>query len=93
MKKAKADRIRRHLMVQGTDDGKLATALEAARKFGEAVKAALLADESVFTTAAIARSLGISEAGVRLKRKRHEILGLELAVRQVRYPAWQLLPD
>jgi hypothetical protein len=33
----------------------------------------------------------MSEEGVRLKRKRHEILGLESAKRGIRYPAWQVL--
>jgi hypothetical protein len=89
MRKAKA-RIRRAPIA---DDAKFANALAAARKLGEAVKAALLADESMLTTPAIARSLGISETAVRRKRERHEILGLELAERRVRYPDWQLLPN
>jgi hypothetical protein len=93
MKKAKADRIRPLPIAPGSDQAKLATALEAARKLGEAVKAVLLTDESMLTTAAIAELLGISETGVRRKRKRHEILGLELVERRVRYPDWQLLPN
>jgi hypothetical protein len=31
--------------------------------------------------------------GIRLKRKRHEILGLEFAKRGIRYPAWQIMQD
>ena len=37
--------------------------------------------------------VGMSEEGARLKRKRHEILGLESAKRGIRYPAWQVLEN
>lgn len=40
----------------------------------------------MLNTAAIANLLGMSEEGVGLKRKRHEILGLEPAKRGIRYP-------
>ena len=33
----------------------------------------------------------MSQEGVRLKRKRREVLGLELAKRGIRYPAWQVV--
>jgi hypothetical protein len=69
----------------------LTGALAVARKRGTAVKEALLADPDMLNTAAIADLLGLSEEGVRLKRKRHEILGLESAKRGIRYPAWQVL--
>ncbi len=69
----------------------LTEALAVARKRGTAVKEALLADPDMLNTAAIADLLGMSEEGVRLKRKRHEILGLESAKRGIRYPAWQVL--
>jgi hypothetical protein len=45
----------------------------------------------MLTTAAMAELLGMSEEGVRLKRNRHEILGLVSAKRGIRYPAWQVL--
>jgi hypothetical protein len=35
----------------------------------------------------------MSEEGIRVKRKLHEILGLEFAKRGIRYPGWQVLPD
>ena len=68
-------------------------ALTAARARGAAFKAELLTDPDMLSTAAIAERLGMSEEGVRLKRKRHEILGLEFAKRGIRYPSWQLLPN
>jgi hypothetical protein len=71
--------------------GALAEALVAARSRGAAVKEASLAGPDMLNTAAIADLLGMSEEGVRLKRKRHEILGLEFAKRGIRYPAWQVL--
>lgn len=69
----------------------LTEALVAARTRGAQLKDALLADPEMLNTATIADLLGMSEEGVRLKRKRHEILGLESAKRGIRYPAWQIL--
>jgi hypothetical protein len=74
-------------------DATLAEALVAARGRGAAVKEELLADPEMLNTADIANLLGMSEEGVRLKRKRHEILGLESAKRGIRYPAWQVLAN
>jgi hypothetical protein len=74
-------------------DSALTEALAAARARGAAVKEELLADPDMLNTAAIADLLGMSEEGVRLKRKRHEILGLESAKRGIRYPSWQVLED
>jgi hypothetical protein len=71
----------------------LTDALAAARARGAVVKEELLADPNMLNTAAIADLLGMSEEGVRLKRKRHEILGLESAKRGIRYPSWQVLED
>jgi hypothetical protein len=72
-------------------DAALTEALAAARALGAAVQEALLAAPEMLSTAGIANLLGMSEEGVRLKRKRHEILGLEFAKRGIRYPAWQVL--
>jgi hypothetical protein len=72
-------------------DVALTEALVAARARGATVKEDLLTDPEMLNTAAIAHLLGMSEEGVRLKRKRHEILGLEFAKRGIRYPAWQVL--
>ena len=71
----------------------LEQALTAARARGAALKEELLADPEMLSTAAMAGRLGMSEEGVRLKRKRHEVLGLEFAKRGIRYPSWQLLPN
>ena len=72
-------------------DAALTEALAAARARGAAVQKELLAAPEMLSTAGIANLLGMSEEGVRLKRKRHEILGLEFAKRGIRYPAWQVL--
>lgn len=69
----------------------LRAALAAARRRGDVRKDALLSDPQLLNTAAMAELLGMSEEGVRLKRKRHEVLGLEFAKRGIRYPAWQVL--
>jgi hypothetical protein len=72
-------------------DDALTEALAAARTRGAAVERELLANPDMLNTAAMADLLGMSEEGVRLKRRRHEILGLESARRGIRYPAWQVL--
>lgn len=71
----------------------LTEALSAARTRGAALKEELLADPDMLNTTSMAERLGMSEEGVRLKRRRHEILGLEFAKRGIRYPSWQVLPD
>jgi hypothetical protein len=71
----------------------LAEALDAARARGAALKEMLLADAEMLSTSGLAERLGMSEEGVRLKRKRHEVLGLESARRGIRYPAWQIMED
>lgn len=73
--------------------GALREALGAAGARGAAVKESLLSDPDMLSTAGIADRLGMSEEGIRLKRKRREILGLEFAKRGIRYPAWQILGD
>jgi hypothetical protein len=84
------DKAPRPLRTRGPD-ATLPEALASARGRGAAVKEELLADPEMLNTADIANLLGMSEEGVRLKRKRHEILGLESAKRGIRYPAWQVL--
>lgn len=73
-----------------TPPAALARALEEAKARGDALKQDLLADPDMLSTAEMATRLGMSQEGVRLKRKRHEVLGLELAKRGIRYPAWQI---
>ena len=68
----------------------LTEAIDAAKARGDIFKQALFADPDMLSTAEMAKRLGMSEEGVRLKRKRHEVLGLELAKRGIRYPAWQI---
>ena len=69
----------------------LTSALAAARERGTALKETLLSNSDMLNTATLAELLGMSEEGVRLKRKRHEILGLDFAKRGIRYPGWQVL--
>jgi len=71
----------------------LERSLEAARVRGGAVKDQLLGFPEMLSTAQMAERLGMSEEGIRLKRKRHEVLGLEFAKRGIRYPGWQLLEN
>ncbi len=72
--------------------GALASALDAARARGATLKEEMLSDPEMLSTAGLAERLGMSEEGVRLKRLRHEVLGVEVAKRGIRYPAWQILP-
>lgn len=74
-----------------TPQQELACSMAAASARGDAFKLDLLADPAMLSTAELARRLGMSQEGVRLKRKRHEVLGLELAKRGIRYPAWQVV--
>lgn len=74
-----------------TAQQELARALQAAEARGTALKQDLLAAADMLTSAEMAGRLGMSAEGVRLKRKRHEVIGLELAKRGIRYPAWQIL--
>jgi hypothetical protein len=71
----------------------LVRAVDVATARGDVFKREPLADPDMLSTAEVATRLGMSEEGVRLKRKRHEVLGLELAKRGVRYPAWQILEN
>jgi hypothetical protein len=85
--------IREHASDLPNGDAALAEAIRAARGRGDTLKQELLADPEMLNTAAMAERLGMSEEGIRLKRRRHEILGLEFAKRGIRYPGWQVLPD
>ncbi|HXZ02780.1 MAG TPA: hypothetical protein VEI03_22515 [Stellaceae bacterium] len=71
----------------------LERALRDAKARGDAVRQELLSDPEMLSTAEMAKRLGMSEEGIRLKRRRHEVLGLEFAKRGIRYPSWQVLPD
>lgn len=71
----------------------LAEALETARVRGTVVTSHLFNDPDMLSTAEMAKKLGMSEEGIRQKRKRHEILGIAFARRGLRYPAWQIRAD
>jgi hypothetical protein len=76
-----------------TPERVLERALRDARARGDAVKQDLLADPEMLNTADMAERLGMSGEGVRLKRKRHEVLGVDFAKRGIRYPGWQVLDN
>lgn len=76
-----------------TPEQTLERALRDARARGDAVKQDLLADPEMLNTADMAERLGMSGEGVRLKRKRHEVLGVDFAKRGIRYPGWQVLEN
>jgi hypothetical protein len=76
-----------------TSQATLQRALQDARVRGTALQEKLLADPEMLSTAEMADRLGMSEEGIRLKRKRHELLGLEFAKRGIRYPSWQVIED
>jgi hypothetical protein len=78
---------------EASPEAALQRALQDARARGAALKEKLLTDPEMLSTAEMAAQLGMSEEGVRLKRKRHEILGLEFAKRGIRYPSWQVVGD
>lgn len=74
-------------------DQALERALSEARARGDAVKQELLTDPEMLSTTDMAERLGMSGEGVRLKRKRHEVLGVDFAKRGIRYPSWQVLEN
>jgi hypothetical protein len=76
-----------------TPEQALERALSDARARGDAVKQELLTDPGMLNTDGMAERLGMSSEGVRLKRKRHEVLGVDFAKRGIRYPSWQLLEN
>ena len=65
--------------------------LDEGTRQGAAVKEALPAGPDMLNTAAIGDLRGMSEEGIRLKRKRRELLDLEFAKRDIRYAAWEML--
>jgi hypothetical protein len=81
------------VVVDGAPGQALDRALKDARARGESLKDQLLGDPEMLSTADMAEGLGMSEEGIRLKRKRHEVLGLDFARRGIRYPSWQLLEN
>lgn len=80
-------------VIDETPEQGLERALREARARGDALKRDLLAAPEMLSTAAMAERLGMSSEGVRLKRKRHEVLGVDFAKRGIRYPEWQVLEN
>jgi hypothetical protein len=78
---------------EASPEAALLRALQDARARCAVLKEKLLTDPEMLSTAEMAERLGMSEEGVRLKRKHHEILGLEFAERGIRYPSWQVVGD
>jgi hypothetical protein len=66
-------------------------AIASAMKRGLMVKETLAKDPDMWSSAKAAEFLGVSAEGLRQKRRRHEILGLNVEKRSIRYPAWQFL--
>ena len=71
------------------DDG-LDRALEAARERGQLRAAEILSGEAMLSGEAFAELLGVSRATVNAKSQRREILALEDANGDFRFPAWQV---
>ena len=73
--------------------GDLELALAEARERGAKRAAEILAAPEMLSADAFARLIGVTREAVRLKRRRHEVLGLESAKRGVRFPDWQVTRD
>jgi hypothetical protein len=63
----------------------MAAPLDAARSRGAALKDEMLSDIDTLSTAGLAERLGMSEEQVCLKRRRHRVLGDEVAKRGLGY--------
>jgi hypothetical protein len=68
-------------------------ALAEARARGVQRAAEILTSPEMLSADGFAEMIGVSREAVRLKRQRHEILGLEGAKRGVRFPQWQVTAD
>lgn len=73
-----------------TADDALAGALARAEARGAVKAADILKGADMLTARAFGPLIGASHETVNIKRKRHELLGLEGATRGVRYPRWQV---
>jgi hypothetical protein len=68
-------------------------ALREARQRGAQRAAEILAAPEMLPAEGFAKMIDVSRRVVHLKRRRHEILGLEVAKRGVRFPEWQVTAD
>ncbi|MGB8842761.1 MAG: hypothetical protein WCC64_17030 [Aliidongia sp.] len=68
-------------------------ALAEARVRGGKRAAEILTSAEMLSADAFADMIGVSREAVRLKRRRHEVLGIEGAKRGARFPRWQVTED
>ena len=68
-------------------------ALAEAQARGAQRAAEILTAPEMLSADGFAELIGVSREAVRLKRQRHEVLGLEGAKRGVRFPRWQVTAD
>ena len=85
------DDIPRQGLPTAPDD--LDAAMSDAMARGAQRAAAILAGPDMLSADAFAQLIGVSREAVRLKRRRHDALGLEGAKRGVRFPRWQVTDD
>lgn len=77
-------------IVEKPADGPLDAAMARAKARGAAKVTEILRQADMVTAREFGPLIGASHETVNIKRKRHEILGLEGATRGVRYPRWQV---
>ncbi len=78
------------VVAEETDDDPLGAALARARARGTSKVATILNSADMLTARDFGSLIGASHETVNVKRRRHELLGLEGATRGVRYPRWQI---
>lgn len=77
-------------VVGETGDGPLGPSLARARARGASRITAILGGADMLNARDFGPLIGASHETVNMKRKRHELLGLEGTIRGVRYPRWQV---
>ena len=78
------------VMTEEAGDDPLDAALGRARARGASKVAAILNSADMLTARDFGPLIGASHETINVKRRRHELLGLEGATRGVRYPRWQI---
>ena len=77
-------------IVEKPADGPLDAAIARAKARGAAKVTEILRQADMVTAREFGPLIGASHETVNIKRKRHEILGLEGATRGIKYPRWQI---
>jgi len=77
-------------LINKPEDGPLAAAIARAKARGATKSTEILKGADMLTARDFGRLIGASHETVNVKRKRHDILGLEGATRGVKYPRWQI---